>query len=61
MPQPMSPAVNEAPPPAPASDPSSLPYAVPAYTPPEPFIKKEYVVAGAAVGLLAWLILRKRK
>ena len=26
-----------------------------------PVIKKEYVLAGAAVGLLAWLILRKRR
>ena len=26
-----------------------------------PLIKKEYVVAGAAVGLLAYLLLRKRR
>ncbi|MDT7573209.1 MAG: hypothetical protein QOE05_3383 [Actinomycetota bacterium] len=44
--------------------PPSAPSGVVAY-PSEPdsgsLIKKEYVVAGAAAGLLAWLILRKRK
>jgi hypothetical protein len=34
---------------------------VPAYSPSTPLVKPEYIAAGAAVGLLAWLLLRRRK
>jgi hypothetical protein len=50
--------VSEAP--RPAYESATEPYVVPDYPPAQPFIKKEYVVAGVAGGLIALWLLRRR-
>ena len=47
--------------PTPPREPVGLPSYPSPYEPAQPLIKKEYIAAGAAVGLLAWLLLRRRK